>query len=279
MHARQLLRRTARGAKRLLHRAATPIDRALRPGDQTLLPPAHLRLYYYGTLDPEPFVRGCDTASIELRSRGLMPTHRVLDIGSGLGNLAVGLLGYLQGEYDGIEIHREATAWCRKAITSSHPSFRFHHADVASVAYNPKGRLSAAAYQFPFADRTFDYILLSSVFTHMLPDAVEHYVREIARVLVPGGRCIESYFLLNDDNRRAVEEGRSFIRFDVHHPSRLCRLHDLHTPEAAVALEEEFVRRVHAATGLQVRDIRRGRWWQGTAHDQDVVTAVRAGSG
>jgi SAM-dependent methyltransferase len=211
-------------------------------------------------------------ARTELVTRGLQPHHRVLDIGSGIGNLALGLSDYLRGGYDGIEIHPEAVAWCQRAITPRHPAFRFHRADLASHAYNPKGRASASGYRFPFPDRAFDCIFLSSVFTHMLPEGVEHYVREIARLLAPEGMCVESFFLLNPETMAGVDRGASFMRFDVPHASGVCRLHDADVPEAAIAFDEGFVRRIHEGAGLRIRDIRRGRWWCGEAHDQDVLT-------
>ena len=117
-------------------------------------------------------------------------------------------------------------------------------------------------------------IFLSSVFTHMLPDAVEHYVFEISRLLKPDGVCVASYFLLNDQTRPGVDRGDTFISFPVQHASGLCRLHDAGVPEAAVALEESFVRRIHQEAALRIRDVRRGQWWSGKAHDQDVVAAV-----
>jgi methylase of polypeptide subunit release factors len=43
-------------------------------------------------------------------TRGLRPEHRVLDIGSGIGNVALGLADYLRGSYDGLEIHPDAVA-------------------------------------------------------------------------------------------------------------------------------------------------------------------------
>ena len=268
-----LWRRAAKHAKLLLYRGATPFDRVWQRNTPTILPPAHLRLYYYGTLRPERFARSCETAALELTSRGLKPEHRVLDIGSGLGNLALGLTSYLRGAYHGVEVHPEAARWCRTAITRRHPRFEFHHADLISNAYNPRGRLPAAAYRFPFADHTFDFVFLSSVFTHMLPDGVEHYLGEISRLLAPGGTCVESYFLLNEQTRPGVEAGRSFMSFDVRHPSGLCRVHDANTPEAAVALEEAFVQRIHDQTGLRIQDVRRGGWWSGEAHQQDVITS------
>jgi SAM-dependent methyltransferase len=157
---------------------------------------------------------------------------------------------------------------------AKHPSFRFHRADLASRAYNPHGLVPASEYRFPFSDRSFDVIFLASVFTHMLPDAVEHYLHEISRLLVPDGICVASYFLLNDETRAGVDQGHSFMSFPVPHPSGLCRLHDATVPEAAVALEETFVQRIHEQAGLHIRDIRRGRWWSGEAHDQDVLTVV-----
>jgi len=271
---RPLWRRAASWGRTSIYRLATPIDRLVRWNSDALLPPAHLRIYYYRTWQPEAFGRACDGARHELTSRGLKPEHRVLDIGCGIGNLALGLADYLTGSYDGMDVHPEAVSWCQQAITPRYPSFRFHRADLASRAYNPSGRTHASSYRFPFADRTFDVIFLGSVFTHMLPDDVETYIREISRLLAPGGMCVASYFLLNDETRRGVDAGRSFLSFNTTHSSGLCRLHDAAKPEAAVALEESFVRRLHQETQLQIRDIRRGGWWNGTQDDQDVVTAV-----
>ncbi len=272
---RPLWKRLAGRARTAAYRLATPIDRILRYRHPALLPPAHLRIYYYGTWNPDTFVRHSENARTELLSRGLRPEHRVLDIGSGIGNLAIALTGYLTGGYNGLEIHPEAVAWCQRTITPRHPAFRFHRADVASRAYNPRGTVSASAYRFPFPDNSFDFVLVGSVFTHMLPDAVERYVHEISRVLAPGGVSVESFFLLNEETRAGVEAGRSFMAFPIELSSGLGRLHDATVPEAAVALDEGYVRRVHAQANLPIRDVRRGHWWSGERHDQDIVTVVR----
>ena len=121
--------------------------------------------------------------------------------------------------------------------------------------------------------------MLGSVFTHMLPDEVTHYLRGIARVLAPGGVAVVSWFLLDEESRPGVDDGRSFMSFGVRHSSGVCRLHDAALPEAAVAFEEAFALNAIAAAGLRVRDRRRGAWANGRADDQDVLTLVSATPG
>ncbi len=267
-------KRLAGNARDLAYRVVSFVDWVGHSQRGILLPPAHLRIYYYRKSDPRIFIHACDIVRAEVISRGLQAEHRVLDIGSGIGNLALGLVDYLHGGYDGVEIHHAAVAWCQRAITARYPTFRFHHADLASEAYNPSGRGLASTYRFPFADQAFDFIFLGSVFTHMLPDALANYTREIARMLRPGGVCVASYFLLNDESRRAVNAGCSFMSFATELAEGLCRVHASTRPERAVAVEESYVRGLYEAAGLSVRDVRRGQWWSGLADDQDLVTAV-----
>jgi SAM-dependent methyltransferase len=271
---RRAWRRIAGRIRRALYRCLTVVDPFWPSRRGGLLPPAHLRMYYYRTADPAAFARACASARTEVLSHGLAPHDRVLDVGCGIGNLALGLSHFLTGTYDGLEIHPEAVAWCQRAITPRYPAFRFHRADVANGAYNPTGTKSAASYRFPFEDRAFDFVMLGSVFTHMLPDEVSHYLREIARVLDPGGVAVVSWFILDEESRAGVEDGRSFMSFDVRHSSGVCRLHDSAVPEAAVAFDEAFALGAIAAAGLRVRARRHGGWATGRADDQDVLTLI-----
>jgi len=269
---RPVWKRVGGRVRGVLRRSLNLVDRAVDPSGAPV-PPAHLRIYYYRTRDLAAFVRARDAVRTEVRTHGWKPADRVLDIGSGIGNLALALAPDLQGSYDGVEIQPEAVAWCRQAITPRHPNVRFHHADIFSGAYNPHGRLTASTYRFSFPDASFDFVYLGSVFTHMLPEDVAHYLAEIARVLALGGTCAASFFLLNDERRPDVEAGRSFLRFPLVEDSGRARLHDRERPEAAVAIEETFVVGAYARAGLRIERIRRGDWWNGRADDQDVVTA------
>ena len=78
-------------------------------------------------------------------------------------------------------------AWCQENITPKHPNFRFQVADIRNKEYNSGERFAASEYEFPYEDASFDFVLLTSVFTHLLPNEVENYLSEIQRVLAPGG--------------------------------------------------------------------------------------------
>src|SRR5919197_667302 len=122
---------------------------------------------------------------VELGS--LSPDEAVLEPGCGRGRMARPLSRYLSatGSYDGFDVVPKAIEWCEQNIASKHPNFHFRHVDILNRAYNPEGRLDPEEFEFPYPAEAFDFVLLTSVFTHMLPPEVRHYLREIRRVLRP----------------------------------------------------------------------------------------------
>ncbi len=209
---------------------------------------------------------------------GLQPEDRVLDVGCGIGRMARPLTGYLRGagSYDGFDIVPEGIKWCARNITKRYPGFRFQLADVHNAAYHPQGRYPAADFRFPYPDRSFDFVFLVSVFTHMLPPDLTNYLGEVARVLAPGKTCFVTYFLLNDESRRCLAGGSSALDFRFHGEGFLTINEG--TPEQAVAYEEGFVRDLYRERGLRITEpIRYGSWSgreNGMTH-QDVVIATR----
>ena len=210
----------------------------------------------------------------------LRPDSTVLDIGSGMGRLAVALVEYRtwQGSYEGLEIVPTGVNWCNENIAAKHPAFRFTLADIYNKEYNPAGRLAASHYRFPYDDDTFDLVVLCSVFTHMLAEDIEHYVAEISRVLRRGGRCFATYSLIDPESVRQMEAGQSERHFM---PVGRLWVVDPKVPELAVAHEEAFVRGLFARYGHSCR-VHHGSW-SGRAlssddlpgFEQDVVVTTR----
>jgi len=132
----------------------------------------------------------------------LKPNEKVLDVGCGNGRMAVPLIGYIKGEglYEGFDIVVEGINWCKKSITSKYPHFHFQVADLYNKEYNPKGKYKASEYKFLYENDSFDFVFLTSVFTHMLPQDMENYFSEIARILKRNGRCLMTFFLLNEES-------------------------------------------------------------------------------
>jgi ubiquinone/menaquinone biosynthesis C-methylase UbiE len=200
---------------------------------------------------------------------GLNPSQAVLEPGCGTGRMAEPLARYLgeRGSYDGFDVVPGAIKWCQKNIRR--PNFRFRHVDVLNPYYNPDGRLDAQEFKFPYPDENFDFVFLTSVFTHMLPPEVRHYLSEIRRVLRPGGRCLMTVFLVNQKALDSVRAGHAERQF-AHQGDGYC--YDVAgKPAHAVAYREEDLLGLLNQTGLELDTIRYGRWRdRRTRRSQDI---------
>lgn len=208
---------------------------------------------------------------------GLQPHHRALDVGSGTGRMALPLTKYLKdGSYEGLDIVAPSVEWCQKTYTSRYPNFRFHFSDIYNKEYNPAGKFKASEYKFPFESASFDFVFLTSVFTHMLPPDMENYLSEIARVLKSDGRVFITYFLLNPETLKLIEEKESHHNFS--YDLQGCRVDREDVPEAAVAYDENAIRNLYQKYALNISEpIYYGKWCGRTngLSWQDMVVAVK----
>lgn len=190
----------------------------------------------------------------------LQPHESVLDIGCGIGRMAIPLTSYLtRGSYTGFDIIPFGIKWCQERIASRFPRFDFRHADVNNTAYNPGGKVAAENYRFPYLDQSFDFAFATSVFTHLLQPSMENYLRELERVLKPGGRALLTFFILNKNSRLAVESKQANYLF-THRVGTLWTDNPA-SPEWAIAAEEEWLENFLREVGLELeRPIHYGRW-------------------
>jgi SAM-dependent methyltransferase len=139
---------------------------------------------------------------------GLTPESSLLDVGSGPGRIAIGILervGEIR-EYRGVDVDENSTRWGQHYITPRAPNFQFVHIDVENTRYNPSGSDTDFEFTFPFADEEFDIIILYSVFTHMLTGGVQTYLKEFQRMLRPDGKIFLTAFLEEDEGIPDVTE-------------------------------------------------------------------------
>jgi ubiquinone/menaquinone biosynthesis C-methylase UbiE len=204
----------------------------------------------------------------------LKPNERVLEVGCGIGRIAIPLTQYLTaGSFVGFDIVQHGIEWCQQKVTPRYPHFTFFVADVHNKFYHPEGRHPAAEYTFPLADASFDFVYLTSVFTHMLPKDLERYVSEISRVLRPGGRCFCTAYIISQEARTQIDKGASHRIFT---PQEGGYWTDSPTnPEAATAYPDDYFNSVFSGNSLAINQVVPGEWWA-NQFAQDFMVAVKA---
>ncbi len=92
-----------------------------------------------------------------------------------------------------------------------------------------------------------------------MPEGVANYIKEIGRVLKKDGRCVASFFLLNEETMKQIEVGNTaVVKFP--HVVGDHRIMDLNSPWSGIALKETWVRHCFAEAGLSVGSVMLGRW-------------------
>jgi len=190
----------------------------------------------------------------------LAPDDRVLDIGCGNGRVTWPLAEALsaRGGYIGFDVSRPAIRYCQRRFGVERPDFEFHYIDIRNGVYNPRGAVAETQTRFPCADGAITLAFANSVFTHLPLETICHYLREIRRVLAPGGRAALTAFVLTPQVRDWIAEGHSPLPFKPWREGAMTV--DPHWPENAVAYDEPVLREAVEAAGLVLDQVLVGNW-------------------
>jgi SAM-dependent methyltransferase len=178
----------------------------------------------------------------------------IFDFGCGCGRMARQLLQMARppDRYLGIDLHRGMISWCRQHLEPLHAGFRFHHHDVYNRSFNPLAEAQTAP--FPVGGERFRVVLAWSVFTHLLQDQVEFYLREAARSLEPNGTLVSTWFLFDRAGFPMLQASQAALYIN---PVDLSN---------AVIFDREWFQRVARDVGLTISDVKppaiRGYAWE-----------------
>jgi SAM-dependent methyltransferase len=221
----------------------------------------------------EQFVAVGDRLAELMVEAGLERSDRVLDIGCGSGRIAAGLANVLTtGQYEGFDVDKSRIAWAQEHIEL--PQFTFRHVKVRNGLYSRRTLKRGANFTFPYPDRSFDFAIATSLFTHLVPDDASHYLKEVARVLDRGGTLFATFFITDEFAVSAIRAGNT-RRLREERPDGAW-VHDPAKPEVAIGFPPEWLDQMMGAAGLTIDAIRFGSWSGRDApvDYQDIVIAA-----
>jgi len=139
---------------------------------------------------------------IELLYFGMLPQgdRRILvDLGCGCGRTAMAVAPIMKpgDAYVGYDTWHKGIDWARENLSSRYPVLHFR-AFPADSSARRGGYQADNTYPIDLADNTADTVTANSLFTHLRLPAAITYLREIHRVLKPGGRAFLTWFLSFD---------------------------------------------------------------------------------
>jgi len=212
----------------------------------------------------------------------LRPSHRVIDIGSGVGRIALPLTQWLDesGKYTGVDIIREGVEWCSANISSNYLNFDFEFLDVYNEHYNPQGRYSLPQAWKNRSLAAFDVAIFCSVFTHLWLEDARFYLRLMHRFLVDDGAIWMTWFIVDDEARRSLADRRTTIPFG--HEEDGVHFLSKQGSTAAVGYDASLARSLIESSGFRIERLRLGGWCDRAQHEneyQDLIVARKIPSG
>ncbi len=198
---------------------------------------------------------------------------KVLDIGCGIGRIAIPLTDVISlkadGEYHGFDIVERGIKWCKENIKSKYPHFNFLCVPLNNDLYVNNDR-KASEFIFPYKENQFDLIISNSVFTHMLPSDLENYLDQISKVLKPGGVVRATFFIIDEESKRLMKSNNG-LDFKFNYEDYY--LIDDKVKCANVGYSEKYLYSKLKMYGFEMLEINKGYWCgrEKKENFQDVV--------
>ncbi len=177
------------------------------------LPPKHLRYCGKDFHDNGHFLKSSiREANRLMEEMNANQSCTVLDIGCGVGRLAIGLKTELPNlkQYYGVDISKKSIAWCKKYLESSSLNYKFILLDMKNDLYNKDGKELTEGILLPFKEKEIDIIYLYSVFSHMKTNDIVKYLKEFKRILNLNGKIFFTAFV-EEDVENEMENPKNYI--------------------------------------------------------------------
>ncbi len=117
---------------------------------------------------------------------------RVLEVDCACGGFARMLVDERIGSYAGFDARPEMIEWCAHEITRRDPRFDFTYFDAGVGAV--EGSVEGRPYGWPYESDSIDVAVLESVCQTVSFEQTTAYLKELQRVLAPGGRAVLNVF-------------------------------------------------------------------------------------
>ena len=202
------------------------------PASESVSPDVYDRRYFFASCEGYKEFRESGGRKLGYRFQKalelacIQPGERVLDVGCGRGEL-VAHAAMLGAEAVGIDYAEEAVRIADEALAEYPPEVH----ERASV------RLMNAR-SLEFDDASFDLALMSDVVEHLYPSELAEALREVRRVLRPGGRLI-------------VHTCPNKLLYEVTYPLYIRNVHRVVCRVAEIAGYQSYVIGPNLSVGLQ----------------------------
>jgi SAM-dependent methyltransferase len=201
--------------------------------------------------------------------------NKILDVGCGTGLMGIASEPFLgrDGRCVGIDVMKRNIDFCRNHYSSL--PFEFIHLNVNNPAFAPSQK--SKKLPWPLDRSSFDLVTALSVWTHLNEEDALFYIKEVSRVLKPGGKAIITFFLLDEVYQKSLGvRSKKVGKYHMTSPKKLIFDQPAygsdawfapkwaqewgHVPEAAIGITDAGLNRLISLAELELIEHYQGNW-------------------